>query len=503
MRIFQGDFRKDYLEFTMIDSVKMLLVIAAASCIGMIFEKAGFSEAIVINMYVLGVLITSVWTNGKVYGAIASLLNVFVFNFFFTEPKFTLLAYDPDYPLTFAVMLLVSFITGSLALRIKNQAEQAAEKAYRTSVLLEHSQRLQGALGTKEIVETSSEQIYKLLNRDVKIHYEKWDKGILTEEGKYVNWVFHNEKKAGFGTNIFPGAKALYLPIKGQKDTLAVAVISMKGESALEDFEKNLLQAMLDECGIVLEKERINQEKQKMEMMARQEALRSNLLRSISHDLRTPLTSISGNAAILLENEESLEPEKKKNIYMTIYDDSMWLHNLVENLLSITRMENGNMKIKREPELLEDIFAEAISHLDRRALEHSIHLQSVEDLLLVNVDARLVVQVIINIVNNAIAYTPVNSNITITSGIQNDGMVYVEIADDGPGVDDSVKEQIFEMFYTANNIRGDGRRSTGLGLALCKGIIHAHGGQIEVFDNHPKGAVFRFTLEAAEVNSYV
>ena len=122
MKIFQDDFKKDYLDFTAVDSVKMLLVIGAASLIGMLFDRFGFSEATIINIYVLGVLVTSVWTNGKVYGAIGSLVSVFAFNFFFTEPKFTLLAYDPDYPVTFVVMMLVSVITGSLALRIKNQA---------------------------------------------------------------------------------------------------------------------------------------------------------------------------------------------------------------------------------------------------------------------------------------------------------------------------------------------------------------------------------------------
>ena len=503
MKIFQDDFKKDYLDFTAVDSIKMLLVIGAASLIGMLFDRFGFSEATIINIYVLGVLVTSVWTNGKVYGAIGSLVSVFAFNFFFTEPKFTLLAYDPDYPVTFVVMMLVSVITGSLALRIKNQAIQAAEKAYRTSVLLEHSQQLQTAMGIEEIEETTSRQLYKLLNREVKIYSETRGQYTGTKDEKYVDWVFRNEKHAGWGTNVFPEARSLYLPIRGQKKTHAVAVIAMGGEGGLEDFEKNLMQAMLDECGIVLEKELLSQEKQKMEMMARQEALRSNLLRSISHDLRTPLTSISGNAAILLENGEKLDIQKKNSIYMTIYDDSMWLANLVENLLSITRIENGNMKIKREPELLEDVFAEALSHLDRRADKHQIILEPSEEFLMVNIDARLIVQVIINIVNNAIAYTQEGSRIVVRSGIQNDGMVYVEIADDGPGVDDEVKEHIFEMFYTANNSRGDGRRSTGLGLALCKGIIHAHEGQIEVYDNHPKGAVFRFTLEQAEVKPYV
>ena len=238
--------------------------------------------------------------------------------------------------------------------------------------------------------------------------------------------------------------------------------------------------------------------KQKMEEAAKQEALRANLLRAISHDLRTPLTSISGNAGILMENGGVLTEVKKQSLYASIYDDAMWLVNLVENLLSVTRIENGTVSLSMAPELLEDLVGEALSHLSRRAQDHEIASRLEEGLLLVDCDARLIIQVLVNLVDNAMKYTPPGSHIEI-SAREEGAMIRVEVADDGPGIPDEAKTKLFEMFYTAGNHRGDGRRGLGLGLSLCQSIVMAHGGSIEVRDNQPHGAVFSFTLPATKM----
>ena len=252
--------------------------------------------------------------------------------------------------------------------------------------------------------------------------------------------------------------------------------------------------------GLVLEKELLGQEKHRVEEQAQQEALRANLLRAISHDLRTPLTAISGNAGILMENASVLDAAKRRQLYTSIYDDSMWLANLVENLLSVSRIENGTIRLKMEPELLEEVFQEALTHLDRKAKEHTITVELPDDMLMAKMDARLIVQVVINIVNNAIKYTPPGSHVQVSARKRGES-VEVRIADDGPGISDEAKAKLFDMFYTANNARGDGRRGLGLGLSLCRSIVQAHGGSITVEDNYPKGAIFSFTLPLAEVNT--
>lgn len=194
-----------------------------------------------------------------------------------------------------------------------------------------------------------------------------------------------------------------------------------------------------------------------------------------------------------------LNEEQKKELYNDIYDDSMWLINLVENLLSITRIDNGALHLNFQAELLEEVIAEALLHVNRNKDEHHIEIRLEDELLMARMDSRLIIQVIINLVDNAIKYTPPASQITV-SARREAGWVVVEVADDGPGISPEAKAKVFEMFYTADNVRGDGRRGLGLGLALCKSIIHAHGGNIELRDHAPQGTVFSFTLQAEEVN---
>ena len=172
--------------------------------------------------------------------------------------------------------------------------------------------------------------------------------------------------------------------------------------------------------------------------------------------------------------------------------------NLVENLLSVTRLENGNMQLRMQTELMEDVVNEAVHHMDRKKKGHKIEVYQEDDILLVKVDARLIVQVFINMIDNALKYTPEDSCIRIKI-FKEDGFVKTEISDNGNGVEDKDKERLFDMFYTANNQKGDSRRGLGLGLALCKAIILAHGGEIGVRDNTPRGSIFYFTLPAQEV----
>ena len=312
-------------------------------------------------------------------------------------------------------------------------------------------------------------------------------------------WVYKNNKRAGATTDTLSAAKCLYLAVRGKDRVFAVSGIVMEKEARLGVFEKSLVIAMLGECGLALEKEWLNETKKQITMQAQQEQLRTNLLRGISHDLRTPLTSILGNAGILVSNSEILNEEQKTGLYTDIYDDATWLIKLVENLLSITRIDNGTMNLDLQPELLDEVIEEALLHVSRRSAEHVIETILGDELLMAKMDSRLIVQVIINIVDNAVKYTPAGSHITISA--KKDGQfARIEITDDGPGISDAAKTKLFDMFFTADNISADGRRGLGLGLSLCKSIIHAHGGTIYVKDNAAQGTVFGFTLLAEEVD---
>lgn len=503
-------------KFRWTDLLKAVLITAAATGISFCFYTLGLREANIITVYILGVLLTAIWTNGHLYGALASLLSVISFNFFFTVPRFTLAANDPDYPVTFLIMLVASVISSTLATRVKKQARQSAQKAYYMELLINSNQKLQQGRDEQEIIRIAAEQVSALLDRPVlyalamkgqELSFQvspqnetnKQLSAMTPEEKGVADWVIKNNKHAGATTNTLSHAHNLYLSVRGNQEVMGVIGVPAKYYPPLEVFEKNLMISILNECGLILERRRLRDEKQKIALETQRERLRSNLLRAISHDLRTPLTSISGNAGVLMEKSIALTEEKKQEIYASIYDDSMWLVDLTENLLSITRIENGTMHLQMNAELIDDVLREAIAHVDRQAARHHIRVNLEDDLLMAKMDARLIVQVIINIVNNAIKYTPEGSHICI-SAEKEDRMVWIHIADDGPGISDEAKVHLFDMFYTAGIGKADSRRGLGLGLSLCQSIVEAHGGEISVENNEPHGAIFSFTLPLEEVN---
>lgn len=501
-------------KFVISDVLKSMAMLVIATLIGYVFYNSGFSEANIITVYILSVLITAIITTQRVYSLVSSVISVLTFNFFFTNPIFTLNAYDRGYPVTFLIMFISAFITSTLAVKIKQHARQSAQTAYRTNVLLETNQLLQKAKEKNEIISVAANQLTKLMSKDIVFYgIENGDltqpsvfsldegdkpKDYISENEKAVaQWVFKNNKHAGATTNTLGSAKCRYLAVRVNDAVYGVVGIAV-GQDTLDSFENSIVLSILGDCALALENQQASSEREEAAILAKNEQLRANLLRSISHDLRTPLTSISGNAGILLLNEDSIGKEKRKILYTDIYDDSLWLINLVENLLSVTRIEDGSMNLNLTPELMEEVVSEALNHINRKSVEHRIIVRQSDEFIIAKMDARLIVQVIINIVDNAIKYTPQNSEIIINTVKKGDKVV-VEISDNGEGISDESKSKIFDMFYTATTQIADRRRSLGLGLALCKSIITAHGGAISVRGNEPQGTIFEFTLLAEEV----
>ncbi len=500
------------------DLLLALGIMAACTAVSFLFHVLSLKEANMELIYILGVLSVAVITGGKLYSLAVSLLAALMFNFFFTEPYFALSSVS-GYVVTFLIMLASAIVCSTLTGRLKRQAVLSAQKAYRTGVLLETSRKLQGAGNEKEILEVAAAQMGKLLERTVVIYpadgkgmlgqmeifpgkdRRNWTREEFLAEKEVAEWVFRNNRHAGALTQTFSDAVCLYLAVRSGEQALAVVGVFLKNSEPPADFEKELMVAILDECGLALEREKIRRDNQELEETARQEALRANLLRGISHDLRTPLTGISGNAGILMKNSGKLEEEKKQALYLAIYDDAMWLMRLVENLLSITRIENGSMRLNLQPAVLEEVIYEALEHLDRKASEHKISVHFPEEILVADMDAALIVQVVVNIVNNAVKYTPAGSEIRIEA--QREGaLLAVRISDDGPGIAAEDRERVFDMFYTAKDRQADGRRGLGLGLALCRSIVTAHGGTITAEECSPHGTCFLFTLHASEVAAY-
>ena len=501
------------LDSILLNTIKSAGILAGATLLSLLFYPVGFTNANIIMVYILGVLLTSIATSRRIYSLVSSIASVFIFNFLFTLPRFSLTAYETGYPVTFVVMFLTAYITGTFAIRYKEQAGQSAKIAYRTKILFDTDQMLSRASGREEIMNAAAQQIVKLLGRNIVVFAA--EDGALGEpqlfpageqrdtrfdpdrELQTARWVLKNNHAAGATTDTLSDARYLYLALRVGERVYGVVGVEAQG-SPLDASEHGILLSILGECALALENEKNAREKEAAAILAESEQLRANLLRTISHDLRTPLTTISGNASNLLSNGDSFDEATKRRLYSDIYDDAMWLISLVENLLSATRIEEGRMSLRTSTELLSDIIEEALRHIRRKASDHPLTTVYTDDLLLVRADARLVVQVIVNIVDNALKYTPPGSRIDIAAS-RTDGMAQVRICDTGPGIPDAEKAKIFDKFYCGENRIADNRRSLGLGLYLCKAIVEAHGGAIRVEDNAPHGTVFSFTLPLGEV----
>ena len=501
------------------DLLLTALILAAATFLGSAFLKCGFTESSIITVYLLSVLLISVFTRGYTCSSISAVLGVVLFNFFLTEPRLTLHAYGSGYPVTFATMLAASVITGTLASRLKDQAKLSALAAYRTQILFDANQLLQKAGSGQEVMEITAGQLLKLLKRDI-ITYEVLDneagkEGRLSEgavlpaapdtdlealrslllneeERAAAEWVFRHKKRAGASTGTKNSARCQYLAVRIRGEVYGVIGIHTGGHP-LDSFENSVLLSILGESALAMENSRNAREKEQAAVRAKNEALRANLLRAISHDLRTPLTSISGNADTLRSGWEKLDDETRERIFTDIYEDAQWLISLVENLLAVSRIEEGRMQLHLSPELPDEVIREALQHIRIPTAGHRITVDCGDELLLARMDARLISQVIINLVENALKYTPPGSSIVIGAEKQGD-RVMIRVADDGPGIPDDLKPRVFEMFFTGDRKVADSRRSLGLGLSLCRSIVTAHGGEITLTDNTPSGCIFTFSL---------
>lgn len=489
-----------------------VFIFAVCTFIGLLFQKLKFTDTNIVTIYILGVLVTSIVTDGYLCSIAGSFLSVVLFRFFLTEPRMSFHTYAVGYPVTFFIMLISSILTGALAAKLKTHAKMSAQLAFRTQVLFDTDRLMQKAQGETEILDVTCTQLIRLLNRNITAYVvengtlsggklfseekEDTEDFLIPEEQRIARWVYENRQRAGASTQYFPQAKCLYLAIRNGNSVYGVIGIPLQ-EETLDSFEYSILLSVINECALAMENAKNATEKEKNAVLAKNEQLRADLLRAISHDLRTPLCSISGNADMLLSNSNRLDEATKHQIYTDIYDDSEWLIGVVENLLSITRLNDGRLKFKFTDQLLDEVISESLRHINRKHDDYKI-VADCEELVLTRMDVRLIIQVLVNLIDNAIKYTPSGSVICIR-GIKKDGKAQISVEDDGPGIPEEMKPHIFEMFYTGKTTVMDSHRSLGLGLALCHSIIEAHNGTLILTDHDPHGCNFIFTLPLSEV----
>jgi len=476
---------------------------AVALCTGLAWVLfPHFELANIIMLYLLGVVGVSA-TSGRGPSILASVMSVAAFDFFFVPPYFTFAVSDTQYIVTFGVMLVVALVISDLTIRIRWLAESARQRERRTAALYAMSRELASVRGidnildaaTRHIVEVLPSQLVILLpdttgrlspRTDLRGSFE-----LDTSEFAVAQWVHEHQQIAGLGTATLPGARAMYLPLTASRGILGVLAVRPAEPHLLATPEQlHQLETFTNQTALALERAQLAEEAQQTHVRMETERLRSSLLSSVSHDLRTPLASITGAASSLLEDEESLNAPTRRELLETIREESDRLSRLVHNLLQMTRLESGAVQVVKEWHPLEEVVGAALGRLAQQLLAREVTTHIPTDLPLVPIDDVLIEQILINLLDNAVKHTPQSSPIEVVAWADCDA-VTVEVADRGSGLAPDEEERIFEKFYRGHP---ETARGAGLGLAICRGFAKAHGGRIWAENRPGGGAAFRFTI---------
>lgn len=501
--------RSKNFSFSWADAAKTLSLLIAATLLSFGLQRLGIGDQNIIMAFILSVLAISRITQGYAYGIAASVVSVLTFNFFFTEPYLTFNAIQAGYPITFLVMLLVASITSTLTVRIKTEARLAVQREHRTEVLYEINKKLLATRGLENIVTLTNEYIVNLFGRSVVFFTadpeqgedgsvmqaeEDVDASVLNsaDEKAVAHWAFLNQKRAGAGTDTLMGAAAFYMPVISQGKVLAVWGISC-AKGKLDHNARLFLRMIASQVAMALERQRLSDEQRDMMVESEKEKMRSTLLRAISHDLRTPLAGILGASSAIRESKKSLDEDTRDKLIANIQEESQWLIRMVENLLSVTRINESASNLTKSPEAAEEVVGEAVSRIKQRFPRRDIIVRVPDEFLEVPMDGTLIAQVLINLLENAIKYSPSDTPVEIRLEKTGDWARF-EVLDRGKGISDEDLPYLLISHKPTENKSPDSSRGMGIGLSICKTIVKAHGGKLEAENRKEGGAVFRFTL---------
>jgi two-component system sensor histidine kinase KdpD len=463
-----------------------------------------FERLDIAMLYVLGVVIVASRTS-KWPSLFAALLSVAAFDYFFITPYYTFSVSDVRYFITFTVMFVVSFVISRLTLRVRQQAEAARLRERRTAALYNLSRDLVRERGAKRLSEIAVRHIGEVFDSQVAILLPDEENRLAGAAGgtfaftpgqqelSVAQWVYEHRQPAGLGSDTLPGAKALYLPLIASAGVIGViGILPTAAPDGFEPEQFHYLEAFANQTAIAIERSFLGEAAQRALLKAESESLRNTLLSSISHDLRTPLSAITGAASTLLQRDVLLDTDSRLDLVTTIQEEAEHLNRIIKNVLDMTRLESGAIQVNKEWQSLEEVVGVVLNRLGDRLEDHPVTVNLPGNLPLIPFDELLLEQVLVNLFDNAIKYTPAGTPLELSAS-EAFYTVTVELADRGPGIPSGEEEHIFEKFVRGRGVSG----GVGLGLAICRTIINAHGGKIWAENREGGGAVFRFTLSSA------
>ena len=455
-----------------------------------------------VMIYVVGILIVAT-RFGRWPSLLAAGLSVMALDFCFVAPRYSFAVGGFKHMGTFFVMLLVSLVIGNLTERIRAQARLARTRELRVRALFRLSGELTRSAGSASLVESALRNVAAQFQSSVAILLPGPGGGLIPskdslgaplsqDELGVAQWVMDHREAAGRGTDTLPGAKALYLPLKGAHGPIGVMGIQPTGApTQMEADQRHLLESFANQTALALERVLLAERNVESQRQVDREQLRNALLSSVSHDLRTPLGGITGAASTLLADQGELDPQGRRELLETIHEDSQQLQRLVTNLLDVTRLESGVVEVNKEWVPAEEMVGSALNRLEAQIGNRVVKVELPPNLPLVQADPVLMGQVLINLLDNALKYSPAGQPIEIR-GWSTDRTLTLSVTDHGPGIPAGQEERIFEKLVRIQ--QGQARPGAGLGLAICKGVVQAHGGRIAASNRATGGAQILVSL---------
>ncbi|MGC2423553.1 MAG: sensor histidine kinase KdpD [Nitrospirota bacterium] len=482
------------------DYLKSLALVAAATLIGEVTSRF-LSPTNLVMLYLLAVVLAAL-RYGLGPSLATALIGVLAFDFFFVPPHLTFAVTDTEYFITFAVLLIVGAVISTLVSRARNQAEALRIREAQTANIYALSRDLAAATGLEKILAVIIQHVSSNLNSMTaillpekgRLDVKASSPGVVLDENEksVALWVFEHRKAAGRFTDTLRSSNMLYVPLQTAGNVVGVIGID-PGEGGLSPEKRQLLEAFANQAAVAIERRKMAQEAGKEQVMQATEQLEKSLLNSISHDLRTPLASITGALSSLKEEGRRLDLDAKVELIDTALGEAGRLNRFVRNLLDMTRIESGALKVHKELNDVQDLVSSTLSALGLLT-SAKVNVNVPGNLPFVPMDFVLMTQVLVNLLDNALKYSPVDSDIELTARIKGD-MLEVAVADHGLGIPEEDLQSVFDKFYRVH--RPEGVSGTGLGLAICKGIVEAHGGLIRAENRKDGGAKFTVALPLA------
>ncbi len=477
---FPSQYRK--LNYHLFCIGNVLLICMGSTLLSLFVHHIGVAKENVLMIFLLGVLLTTVFTRGYVYGLLSAVISVFLFNFFFTEPLHSLVIRDPQDMLLMFFFLLAASICGTMSSKFREQASIAKENEKTTQLMYEITESFLNLTGTENIVMNG----IRFING-----HTKYECCVRLDNGKFEteDTEYKSDGYASSGDN-------LVFPIQGLASVIGTLSVNRRPEGMSEEHAK-LFQAVVHQMAIVLDREFIYLEREKIRFAMEKEHLKTSLLRSLSHDIRTPLTAISGASGLIIDNYDTLSDEEVLQLARDIHEDSSMFMLTAQNILDMTRITDGRMEIKKNYEAVDDLIGQAVAQTRIFLADNELQVNLPDEILMVYVDGVLIVQVLVNLISNACKHAGDHVKIEL-SVFHSGGEVVFECADNGRGIDESVVGTLFDDFVTLPRNTSDKGRGVGLGLSICKAIVDAHNGRITAENRSSGGAVFRFYIPDEE-----